>query len=118
MSADSHQLAHDIRHVLAHLIRAALMADEQHAAAERREAVRMHEALRRAANPAALAVIRLDGLWSAAIRDAETPDLHREPVQVSTTLPASCPLTLGELVEPGLKLAELEARIRDAASTG
>ncbi|HEV7874444.1 MAG TPA: hypothetical protein VGO82_09955 [Enterovirga sp.] len=118
MSGNSHQLAQQIRHVLAHLIRAAVMADEQHAAAERREALRMHEALRRAADPAALAAIRLDGLWTAAIGDAETPDLHREPFQVSTTLPASCPLTLGELVEPGLKLAELETRIRDAASTG
>jgi hypothetical protein len=118
MSADSHQLAHAIRHVLAHRIRAALIADEQHAAAERREALRVHDALRREADPAALAAIRLDGLWTAAIRDAETRDLHRQAVQVSMTLPTYCPVTLGELVEPGLKLAELEERIRNAAATG
>jgi hypothetical protein len=94
------------------------MADEAHAAAERREALRLHEVVREEASPAALVGIRLDGLWTAAIREAETPELHREPLQVSTTLPVQCPLTLGELVEPGLKLAELEERIRSAASTG
>ena len=118
MSENSHQLAHEIRQVLAHLIRAALLADEQHAAAERRRALYVHEALRQQAEPAALAAIRLDGLWTAAVSEAETPELYREPLQVSTTLPASCPLTLGELVEPGLKLAELEERIRNAAATG
>jgi hypothetical protein len=104
--------------MLAHLIRAALMANEQHAAAERHEALRVHEALRRHADPAALAAIRIDGLWTAAIRQAETPDLHREPLQVSMTLPACCPVTLDELAEPRLKLAELEERIRNAAATG
>jgi hypothetical protein len=34
------------------------------------------------------------------------------------TLPTYCPVRLGELVEPGLKLAELEERIRNAAATG
>jgi len=74
--------------------------------------------LRRDADPAALAAIRIDGLWTAAIRDAETPDLQREPLQVSKTLPAYCPVTLGDLAEAGLKLGELEERIRNAAATG
>ncbi|HEV7873695.1 MAG TPA: hypothetical protein VGO82_06130 [Enterovirga sp.] len=118
MSGHSHQLAHDIQQILAHLIRAALMANEQHAAAERREALRVHDALRRDADPAALAAIRIDGLWTAAIRDTETPDLQREPLQVSKTLPVYCPVTLGDLAEAGLKLGELEERIRNAAATG
>jgi hypothetical protein len=116
--ADDHDLAGDVRHLLAILIRASLLTDDDQVAAMRREALGLHEALRATVTPGGLARLRLDGLWTAAIHEAETPAFQREPLRVSLQFPSSCPLSLGDLVEPGIAFAALEQRIRDSAATG
>jgi hypothetical protein len=116
--AEDRDLAGDVRHLLATLIRASLLTDEDQVEAIRHEALRLHEHLRATATQDGLAKLRLDGLWTAAIHEAETPALQREPLRVSLQFPSACPLTLGDLVELEIFFPELEQRIRDSAATG
>ena len=118
MTDDPSELPRDIRRLLARLIRAALLMDEDDGQTERAEALRMHALVRAGATPEHLAALHLDGLWSAAIREAEAPELGAEPLRVSMQFPAICPLAMGDLVAPGLALPERERRIRESASTG
>lgn len=119
MEPDEHRLAHELRDLLTNLIRAAVLSDHPEAASYRREALRLHDLVRAGHDPAELARIRLDGLWTMAVEAAaHTPALEDAPLQVSRRFPATSPVSLGELVEPGLALPALEERIRQAASTG
>ncbi len=115
---DAPDLATLMRDVLAALIRSGLTMDERQQAAERREALRLHEAMLAEADPQRLAALRIDGLWAAAIKQAETPELQQQPLRVSMQFPTACPVTLDELVAPTFSPAVIEARIRASASTG
>lgn len=114
---DPHEFAGNLTNLLAHLIRAALLADDQ-AVSARRDALAAHETLRAAVATADLSAIRLDGLWSLAKGRVQTPELDDHPLQASRQLTASCPIALGDLLGPSLATAELEERIRAAAATG
>jgi hypothetical protein len=116
--AEDHDLAGDVRHLLATLIRASLLTDDEKVAATRRDALHLYEQLRAKATPEGLARLRLDGLWTAGIHEAETPAFQQEPLRVSLQFPSACPLTLSDLVEPGIALPAIEQRIRDSAATG
>lgn len=116
--SDPRALAADLRHLLAALVRAALLGDDPAGAAARSDALRQHAALRAVADPASLEALELNGLWTQAVEEAETADLVRRPHRVSLQFPAMCPLSLGDLIGPGLALTELETRIRDSAATG
>jgi hypothetical protein len=118
MADDGHDLAQQVRQLLARLIRAALVSDEQHAAEERRQALRLHGMLRDEGSPEALNGLNIDGLWTRAVFEAETPDLDGEALQVSKQLTAISPISLDELAGPGLDIADLEERIRNSAATG
>ncbi len=119
MELDDHRLAHELRDLLTNLIRAAVLSDHPEAASYRREALRLHDLVRAGHDPAELARIHVDGLWTMAVEAAaHTPALQDAPLQVSRRFPAVAPITLGDLVEPGLALPTIEERIRQAASTG
>lgn len=118
---EPHVLAYAITALLAALIRSALLSDDA-ATAARRQALDAHEAVRVALDGTNgadhLGTLKLDGLWALAKSSADMPELGQHALQVSRQLADACPLTLGDLVGPGLAMAELEERIRDAASTG
>jgi hypothetical protein len=118
MTEDRSELPRNIRHLLARLIRGALLMDQGQRQIERAEALRLHALVRESATPEHLAALQLDGLWSAAVREAEAPELGEEPLRVSMQFPATCPLGLADLVAPGLAPSELEQRIRESAATG
>ena len=108
-----------IRRLLAALIRAALPQNEGDAEPARAEARRCHAAVREAlAASADPTTIKLDGLWTAAAREAETPDLNDIPLRVSQQVTAACPFSLADLSGPTLDLPALEERIRASAATG
>ena len=105
-----------VQTLLAHLVTAALMSDDADSAKWRAEAAQAHAAL--VADPAASEGLKIDGLWTLAVREAEAPDRQEAEGRVSFGLPAACPFTLGELSEPGFDIEAGVERIRNSASTG
>ena len=105
-----------VRDALAELIKAALLSDDAKSLACRKEASARIAALN--ANPPDPARIRIDGAWTLAVQDAETPELAPEEGQVNLTLPRQCPFTLDDLLAPGFDRDGAVERIRKSASTG
>lgn len=104
-----------IRSLLANLLRAALISDEARSAAFRDAAARDHAALRTEPPGAA---VKLDGLWTLAVRDAEAPDLRAAEDRVALGMPAACPFALDEILGAGFDLDAAVARVRKSAATG
>lgn len=105
-----------VRDALAELIKAALLSDDTKSLACREAGAAKLKVL--AKDPPDPAHVRIDGAWTLAIHDAETPELAPEEGQVNLTLPRQCPFTLEEFVSPGFDVAEAVERIRKSASTG
>ncbi|MET7241933.1 hypothetical protein ABZT49_01055 [Methylobacterium sp. EM32] len=103
-----------LRTLLATLVKSALIADEARTAAWRREAVDLHGRL----GGQDLSALKLDGIWTLAVREAEAPDLRPDETQVSLTMPQSCPLPLDDLTGPGFDVDAAIDRVRKSASTG
>ena len=116
--SDTHQLAQAVRHLLAALVRTALPQSEADAEPARAEARRRHAAARDLAGDADPAALKLDGLWTAAVSDADTPELEGMPLRVSPQTTSTCPLSADDLLAPELDLPAIEDRIRAATSTG
>ncbi len=105
-----------VREALAELIKAALLSDDGRSLACREAAAVKLTAL--AENPPAAGHVRIDGAWTLAIQDAESPELAPYEGQVNLTLPRQCPFTLEELASPRFDTDEAVERIRKSASTG
>ncbi|MDP4021356.1 hypothetical protein Q8W71_01865 [Methylobacterium sp. NEAU 140] len=105
-----------VRDALAELIKAALLSDDR-ASLACRDAGR-EKLADLSGDPPAPDSVRVDGAWTLAIREAETPELAAEAGQVNLTLPRACPFTLAELLAPGLDVDRAVERIRKSASTG
>ena len=105
-----------VRGALADLIKAALLSDDAQSLACREEASARIADL--TANPPDPAHVRMDGAWTLAIQDTETPELAPEEGQVSLTLPRQCLLTLDEVLAQNFDRDEAVERIRKSASTG
>ncbi|AWN50339.1 hypothetical protein [Methylobacterium sp. 17Sr1-1] len=111
---DSTSPAATLRALLATLVKSALIADEARLAAWRREAADLHGRLR----GQDLSALKLDGIWTLAVREAEAPELRPDETQVSLTMPQSCPLSLDELTGSGFDADAAIDRVRKSASTG
>ena len=105
-----------VREALAELIKAALVSDDR-LSLTCREAGRTKLAAL-AGDPPDPASLRMDGAWTLAIHDAETPDLAPQEGQVNLTLPRACPFTLEAIVAPGFDIDRAVDHIRKIASTG
>lgn len=97
---------------LTHLVEAALLGGGEGAEA----AIRAAEEARAGIGGTA-SELHVDGLWAKAVPAAESA-LRRERLAVSMTLPATCPLTADELIDPAADPRALAERIRLSASTG
>lgn len=104
-----------LRRLLAALIHAALLSDEE-AGPALEEAAAAQRAL--LAEPAGLGRLSADGPWTLGKRDAEAPGLREAERRVSLALPASCPLPVEDLLSPALDLAAAARLIRSRAATG
>ena len=107
--------AERLRSLLAALVRAALMSDED-GRPWLRQAQSLHGALLR--EPAGLDTLSLDGFWTLAIQDAEGPDSREAERRVSMSLPKVCPLHLADMASAGFDPAQAAATIRSSAATG
>lgn len=103
-----------LRSLLSTLVKAALIADEAREAGWRREATALHQDLA----GRDLSGLKLDGIWTLAVREAEAPDLRPDETLVSLTLPQDCPLTLDAVAGPGFDYDAAVNRVRKSASTG
>lgn len=104
-----------LRSLLAALIRAALMSDED-GQPWLREAQSHRDAL--VSGRAPLAIVSLDAPWILAIGDAEGPASREQERRASTSLPKACPLRLAEITGAEFDAAALAATIRSSAATG
>ena len=110
-------MSRTVRTLLANLVKAALMSEDRASALWREEAAQALASVR--ARPEAVEGLKIDGLWSLAVREAEAPDLRAEEGQVSFTLPVDCPFTLGEFVaQGGFDIDAGVERVRKSAATG
>jgi hypothetical protein len=105
-----------VRDALAELVKAALLSDDAASLACRDAGRAKLAAL--AGDPPDPASLRMDGAWTLAVRDAETPELAPQEGQVNLTLPRACPFTLDEIVAPGFDVDQAVDQIRKIASTG
>lgn len=105
-----------VREALAELIKAALLSDDAKSLACREAADAKLKAL--AANPPDSAHVKMEGAWTLAVHDAETPELAPYEGQVNLTLPRQCPFTLDALLAPGFDIDGAVDSIRKSASTG
>jgi len=105
-----------VREALAELIKAALLSDDAKSLACREAGAAKLSAL--AANPPDPAHVKMEGAWTLAVHDAETPELAPEEGQVNLTLPRQCPFTLDALLAPGFDIDAAVDSIRKSASTG
>ncbi|GBU18283.1 MULTISPECIES: hypothetical protein [Methylobacterium] len=110
------EAASTARTLLSGLVKAALMSDDRASLLWREEAARGLAALRAA--PEAARALRLDGLWTLAVQDAEAPEFREEEGRVSFGLPAACPFGVEELLDEGFGLDEAVERVRKSAATG
>lgn len=106
----------DLRHLLASLVKAALMGDDRASLLWREEARQSHARI--ALDPSAVAALKIDGMWTLAVGDAEAPEFRDAEGQVEFGLPALCPFTLEEIADPGLDIDAAVERIRKSAATG
>ena len=105
-----------VRDVLVEVIKAALISDD-------RESLRCREAARAAlpplaADPPEPDSVRIDGVWTLALKVAEAPEFQPAESMVNLTLPRQCPFTLDEIVDPSFDVDAAVDRIRKSASTG
>ncbi|GJE40073.1 hypothetical protein [Methylobacterium persicinum] len=105
-----------VRDALAELIKAALLSDDAKSLACREAGAAKVAAL--ASAPPDPGRVKIDGAWTLAIQDAETPELAPYEGQVNLTLPRQCPFGLDELTAPGFDCDAAVERIRKSASTG
>lgn len=105
-----------VRDALAELIKAALISDDAASLACRDAGRAKLAAL--AGDPPDPASLRMDGAWTLAIQEAETPELQAQEGQVNLTLPRACPFTLEAIVAPGFDVDQAVDHIRKIASTG
>ncbi|MDP4004190.1 hypothetical protein [Methylobacterium sp. NEAU K] len=105
-----------VRDALAELIKATLLSEDARSLACR-EAGRARLAALAVAPPEP-GSLRMDGAWTLAIEQAETPELAPLEGQVNLTLPRACPFTLDEILAPGFEVDLAVDRIRKSASTG
>lgn len=105
-----------IKDVLAALIKAALVSDDEKSLGYRGSAKTAQQAL--AADPPDPSSVRVDGAWTFAIQEAEAPELVSDEGRVNLTLPRACLFTLDELVAPSFEVDAAVSRIRKSASTG
>jgi len=106
----------DVRHLLASLVKAALMGDDRASLLWREEARQSHARI--VSDPSAVASLKIDGMWTLAVGDAEAPEFREAEGQVEFGLPALCPFTLEEITAPGLDIDATVERIRKSAATG
>jgi hypothetical protein len=102
--------------LLASLVKAALISDDTESLRWREEARRAHAAL--VADAEAAKSLKIDGIWTLAVGEAESPEFQASEGRVSFGLPAACPLTLDELIDPGFDVDLAVERIAGSASTG
>lgn len=105
-----------VKAVLAELVKAALVSDDEKSLGFREAARSAREAL--ASDPPDPDSVRVDGAWTFAIREAEAPELQPQEGQVSLTLPRESPFTLDELLAASFDVDHAVERIRKSASTG
>ncbi|MGH1571457.1 hypothetical protein ACRAWG_13135 [Methylobacterium sp. P31] len=105
-----------VRDALAELIKAALISDDALSLTCREAARAKLAAL--AGDPPDPASLRMDGAWTLAVHDAETPELASREGQVNLTLPRACPFSLAEILAPGFAVDQAVDHIRKSASTG
>lgn len=106
----------DLRHLLASLVKAALMGDDRASLLWREEARQDHARI--AADSEAVRALKIDGMWTLAVGDAEAPEFRAAEGQVEFGLPALCPFTLDEITAPDLDIDAAVERIRKSAATG
>lgn len=106
----------DLRHLLANLVKAALMGDDRASLLWREEARQDHARI--AADPDSVQALKIDGMWTLAVGDAEGPEFREAEGQVEFGLPALCPFTLAEIAAPDLDIDRAVERIRKSAATG
>ncbi|WP_336487737.1 hypothetical protein [Methylobacterium nigriterrae] len=109
-------IARTVRDLLASLVKAALMSEDRASLFWRAEAAQAQAVL--SADREAARTLKLDGLWSLAVQEAEAPDLRDAEGRVAFGLPAACPFALSELAEPDLDIDAAVERIRTSAATG
>jgi hypothetical protein len=105
-----------VRDALAELIKAALISDDGRSLVCREAGRAKLAAL--AADPPDPASLRMDGAWTLAVHDAETPELAPQEGQVNLTLPRGCPFALEEILAVGFDVDQAVDHIRKSASTG
>ena len=102
--------------LLADLVKAALISDDATSLRWRDEARRAHAVL--ASDPSAVAGLKIDGIWTLAVREAEAPAFRASETRVSFTLPVACPFSLADITDPGFDIDAGVERIVGSASTG
>ena len=113
-----------VRDALSELIKAALVSDDGKSLGYREAARGLLAGL--AAQPPDPAAVRMEGAWTLAIREAETPERAAEQGQVNLTLPRASPFALDALLDPSFEAAHVVSmnvdeavdHIRKIASTG
>ena len=105
-----------VRDALAELIKAALISDDATSLACREAGRTRLAAL--GADPPQAGSLRMDGAWTLAIQQAETPELAPGEGQVNLTLPRACPFGLDEILDPAFDVDLAVDRIRKSASIG
>ncbi len=105
-----------VQAVLANLIKAALVSDDALSLDFRKKAAAAQRAL--AADPPPPDSVKIDGIWTLAIREAESPDLQPEEGRVNLTLPQTSVIALDELAAPDFDVDAAVERIAQSASTG
>jgi len=105
-----------VRDVLADLVRAALVSDDERSLGFRHAARSGLSALRE--DPPDAGSLKMEGAWTLAIKAAESPDLQPEEGQVNLTLPRACPFGLDEVLDEAFDIDWAVESIRKSASTG
>jgi hypothetical protein len=106
-----------VRAFLANLQKAALTSNDQHSLEWRQEARQLRDRIM-AADPAALAQLKIDGLWWLALTDAEVPELRPEQGRIASGQPKQCPITLAEITAPEFDVDKAVERLVKSAATG
>ncbi|WP_019904749.1 hypothetical protein [Methylobacterium sp. 77] len=101
---------------LASLVKAALISDDATSLRWRDETRRAQAAL--VADSQAVAGLKIDGIWTLAVREAEAPEFCASESRVSFGMPVACPFTLAEVTDAGFDIDAGVERIADSASTG
>lgn len=102
--------------LLASLVKATLISDDTASLRWREEARCAHAAL--VADAEAAKSLKIDGIWTLAVGEAEAPEFQASEGRVSFGLPVACPFTLADLLDPGFDVDCAVERIAGSASTG